>query len=137
MRTASITVHTQQPIATIQPQLHGQFIEYLGTCIYDGIWVGEQSPITNINGIRRSVAEALQQLHPPVIRWPRGCFADGYHWEDGIGPREQRPVRVANRWGRMRSSRTASGHTSFSTCAGWLAPNRGSTATWAAEPRVS
>ena len=99
MHTASITVHLQQPIATIQPQLHGQFIEHLGTCIYDGIWVGEQSSIPNINGIRRSVVEALQQLHPPVIRWPGGCFADGYHWEDGIGPRDQRPVRVANRWG--------------------------------------
>ena len=99
MRTASITVHTQQPIATIQPQLHGQFIEHLGTCIYDGIWVGERSSIPNINGIRRSVVEALQRLHPPVIRWPGGCFADGYHWEDGIGPRDQRPVRVANRWG--------------------------------------
>jgi len=68
MRTASITVHTNQPIATIQPQLHGQFIEHLGTCIYDGIWVGERSSIANINGIRRSVVEALQQLHPPVIR---------------------------------------------------------------------
>ncbi len=99
MHTASITVHLQQPIATIQPQLHGQFIEHLGTCIYDGIWVGEPSPIPNINGIRRSVVEALQRIRPPVIRWPGGCFADGYHWEDGIGPRDQRPVRVANRWG--------------------------------------
>ena len=61
--------------------------------------MGEQSAIPNIAGIRRDVVEALQQLRPPVIRWPGGCFADGYHWEDGIGPREQRPVRVANRWG--------------------------------------
>lgn len=99
MRTASVTAHLQQPIATIQPQLHGQFIEHLGTCIYDGIWVGEQSSIPNINGIRRDVVEALKQIHPPVIRWPGGCFADGYHWKDGIGSRDQRPVRVANRWG--------------------------------------
>jgi alpha-N-arabinofuranosidase len=99
MPSASITVHLQQPIATIQPQLHGQFIEHLGTCIYDGIWVGEQSTTPNINGIRRDVVEALQQIRPPVIRWPGGCFADGYHWMDGIGPRDQRPVRVANRWG--------------------------------------
>jgi len=99
MPTAAITVHLQDPIATIQPHLHGQFIEHLGSCIYDGIWVGEQSAIPNITGIRRDVVEALHQLRPPVIRWPGGCFADGYHWEDGIGPREQRPVRVANRWG--------------------------------------
>lgn len=100
MPAASIAVHLQQPIATIQPQLHGQFIEHLGACIYDGIWVGEQSPIPNIRGMRRSVVEALRRIRPPVIRWPGGCFADGYHWEDGIGPRETRPVRVANRWGR-------------------------------------
>lgn len=99
MQPAAITVHLQQPIAAIQPQLHGQFIEHVGTCIYDGIWVGDHSAIPNINGIRRDVVDALQQIQPPVIRWPGGCFADGYHWEDGIGPRDQRPVRVANRWG--------------------------------------
>jgi len=98
MRPATITVHLQEAIATIQPALHGQFIEHLGTCIYGGIWVGEGSPIPNIRGLRRSTVEALQQLKPPVVRWPGGCFADGYHWEDGIGPRQERPVRVANRW---------------------------------------
>jgi len=99
MRTASITVHIQQPIATIQPHLHGQFIEHVGTCIYNGIWVGERSSIPNIKGLRRAVVEALQQVHPPVVRWPGGCFAEGYHWEDGIGTRKRRPIRVANRWG--------------------------------------
>ena len=79
MRTASIRVHLRQPIATIQPHLHGQFIEHLGTCIYDGIWVGEQSAIPNVDGIRRGVVEALQQIRPPVIRWPGGCLAHGYH----------------------------------------------------------
>ena len=137
MRTASITVHLQQPIATIQPQLHGQFIEHLGTCIYDGIWVGEQSSIPNINGIRRGVVEALQQVHPPVIRWPGGCFADGYHWEDGIGPRDQRPVRVANRWGLDEIEPNGFGTHEFLDLCRLVGAEPGSTATWAAVPHVN
>jgi alpha-N-arabinofuranosidase len=65
----------------------------LGTCIYEGVWVGEDSPIPNIGGIRRDVVEALRQIRPPIIRWPGGCFADDYHWRDGIGPAESRPRR--------------------------------------------
>ena len=76
----------------IYPELQGHFIEFLGSCIYDGIWVGEDSEIPNYHGIRKDLVDAFQKLHPPVIRWPGGCFADVYHWRNGIGPREQRPV---------------------------------------------
>lgn len=79
----------------------GQFVEHLGRCIYDGIWVGSDSPIPNENGIRSDVLQALQELKIPVLRWPGGCFADDYHWEDGIGPRDQRPRRVNRHWERV------------------------------------
>ena len=70
----------------IAPELHSQFIEFLGTCISEGIWVGKDSPIPNIDGMRKAVVEALAALQPPVIRWPGGCYADAYHWRDGVGP---------------------------------------------------
>jgi len=83
--------------AIIQPELHGHFVEHLGGVVYDGIWVGPESSIPNIGGIRKSLVESLKKINPPVVRWPGGCFADGYHWRDGIGPRESRPRRFA-RW---------------------------------------
>lgn len=69
----------------IAPELHSQFIEFLGNCISDGIWVGKDSPIPNYNGLRKDVVDALKNLQPPVVRWPGGCYADMYHWRDGIG----------------------------------------------------
>ncbi len=83
----------------ISPGLHSQFIEHLGGCIHDGIWVGEDSPIRNIHGMRADVVEALARLAPPVIRWPGGCYADTYHWREGIGPRDQRKVRYNGNFG--------------------------------------
>ncbi len=83
--------------AVISPNIYGQFIEHLGRCIYDGIWVGTESPIPNRHGFRLATLEALRALAVPVFRWPGGCFADDYHWEDGIGPRERRPRRI-NLW---------------------------------------
>jgi len=73
------------------------FAEHLGGVIYDGVWVGEKSSIPNVNGIRRELVERLKAIKAPVIRWPGGCFADSYDWEDGIGPRDQRPRRT-NFW---------------------------------------
>jgi alpha-N-arabinofuranosidase len=70
----------------IAPELHSQFIEFLGTCISEGIWVGKDSKIPNYNGMRKDVVDALKKLQPPVIRWPGGCYADMYHWRDGVGP---------------------------------------------------
>lgn len=69
----------------IAPELHGQFIEFLGNCISEGIWVGKDSAIPNYNGMRKDVVDALKRLQPPLIRWPGGCYADMYHWRDGIG----------------------------------------------------
>ena len=83
----------------ISPELHSQFIEFLGTCIYDGIWVGEDSEIPNYAGMRKDVVDALKVLEPPVIRWPGGCYADTYHWRDGIGEREKRPVTYNENFG--------------------------------------
>lgn len=71
----------------IYPELQGHFIEFLGSCIYDGIWVGEDSEIPNYHGIRKDLVDAFRKLHPPVIRWPGGCYADVYHWRNGIGPK--------------------------------------------------
>jgi alpha-N-arabinofuranosidase len=94
---AHIEVFIDEPFATISPDLHGHFTEHIGGVVYDGIWVGEDSKIPNIGGIRTSLVEALRPLKPPVVRWPGGCFADSYNWHDGIGPRAQRPRRV-NFW---------------------------------------
>jgi alpha-N-arabinofuranosidase len=84
---------------TISRHIYGHFAEHLGRCIYGGIWVGEDSAIPNVRGIRRDVAEALRQINIPSLRWPGGCFADEYHWMDGIGPREGRPSMVNTHWG--------------------------------------
>ncbi|MBB2480708.1 alpha-N-arabinofuranosidase [Bacillus sp. APMAM] len=84
---------------TISKHIYGHFAEHLGRCIYEGIWVGEDSIIPNTKGIRNDVLEALKQLQIPVLRWPGGCFADEYHWKDGIGPRENRKRMVNTHWG--------------------------------------
>ena len=95
-----LTIDTAAPGARIAPEIYGQFAEHLGTGIYDGIWVGEDSPIPNTRGYRNDVVAALQALHVPVVRWPGGCFADEYHWRDGIGPRAERPVTRQHPLGR-------------------------------------
>src|SRR5947209_13313560 len=100
MSISRIKVDLNQQGGLIRPELYGQFIEHLGGCIEQGLWVGENSPIPNFGGIRSDVLDALRQLHPPVLRWPGGCFADDYHWEDGIGPRKDRPRRVNLWWGQ-------------------------------------
>lgn len=94
-----VDIVLDEKIGHISPYLHGQFAEHLGELIYPGIWVGEDSPIPNVNGLRKDVIDALKPLHLPVIRWPGGCFADGYHWRNGIGPRDQRSMRINYYWG--------------------------------------
>lgn len=98
---ARLTVDPASAIATIDPKVYGHFAEHLGRCIYDGAWVGEGSPIPNTSGFRNDVIAALRAMKAPVIRWPGGCFADLYHWEDGVGPREGRPRRVNVHWGEV------------------------------------
>jgi len=92
-----IEILTAEPIGTIAPEIYGHFAEHLGGVVYDGIWVGENSKIPNVDGIRKSLVDALVKIKPSVIRWPGGCFADSYDWRDGIGPRDKRPRRT-NFW---------------------------------------
>jgi alpha-L-arabinofuranosidase len=96
---ATLTIRLDEPRWVINRNIYGQFAEHLGRLIYDGIWVGEGSPIPNTRGIRNDVVIALKELHVPVLRWPGGCFADEYHWRDGIGPRDKRPRRPNSSWG--------------------------------------
>ena len=94
-----LVVHADQGTEVISRNIYGHFAEHLGRCIYGGIWVGQDSKIANTRGIRNDVVEALRQIKIPVLRWPGGCFADEYHWKDGIGPRERRPCMVNTNWG--------------------------------------
>ena len=93
----------------ISPELHSHFIEMLGGCIYDGIWVGEDSKIPNIRGIRKEFVEAFKAIAPPVIRWPGGCYADTYHWRNGIGRRSERPVTFNENFGTFELDTNAFG----------------------------
>jgi alpha-N-arabinofuranosidase len=101
MNKTCLTLHPADTFAIINPNIYGHFSEHLGRCIYDGLWVGEASPIPNVGGFRTDIIEALRRLKPPVIRWPGGCFADDYHWQDGIGPRDRRPRRINIHWGEV------------------------------------
>ena len=103
-------VHADQPGATVSRNLFGQFAEHLGFGIYGGIWVGEGSPIPNTRGYRNDVVAALRRLEVPVVRWPGGCFADEYHWREGVGPRAQRPVRVNTNWGGVEENNAFGTH---------------------------
>lgn len=112
-----VSVHEQtkgQPI--IPAELFGQFSEHLGRCIYEGIWVGPDSDIPNVDGYRTDVLEALKALHIPVLRWPGGCFADEYHWMEGIGPQEGRRKIVNNNWGGTLEDNSFGTHEFLNLC---------------------
>lgn len=94
MVDTTLRIDLSAPIGTISPRLYGHFAEHLGRCCYDGLWVGTQSSIAQRAGFRSDVLAALQALPVPLLRWPGGCYADHYHWRDGIGPADQRPVRL-------------------------------------------
>jgi alpha-N-arabinofuranosidase len=98
---ARIEILLDEPIGTIAPEIYGHFAEHLGGVVYDGIWVGENSKIPNVGGIRRELIERLRQIQAPVVRWPGGCFADSYDWRDGVGPMSERPTRT-NFWVNTR-----------------------------------
>ena len=113
---AELTVHADQPRGTINRNLYGQFAEHLGRCIYEGLWVGEDSPIPNTRGIRNDVVAALKNLQVPVLRWPGGCFADEYHWQDGVGPRDKRVPMVNTNWGGVKETNQFGTHEFFDLC---------------------
>lgn len=105
-----------QSKGTIHKNIYGHFSEHLGRCIYDGIYVGESSPIPNVNGMRTDVVEALKKLDIPVLRWPGGCFADTYHWRDGIGPKAQRKRIVNTNWGGVTEDNSFGTHEFMELC---------------------
>jgi alpha-L-arabinofuranosidase len=100
----------------INKDIYGHFAEHLGRCIYDGIWVGPDSEIPNYNGYRLDVLEALKELKVPVLRWPGGCFADTYHWKNGIGPRDQRPTLLNTFWGSVIEDNSFGTHEFLDLC---------------------
>ena len=100
----------------INKNIYGQFAEHLGRCIYDGIWVGKNSSIPNVNGYRKDLLEALQALKIPVLRWPGGCFADTYHWKNGIGPLNERPKVKNVFWGGTVDDNSFGTHEFLNLC---------------------
>ena len=114
--SASIHIDARHPGATINKNLYGQFSEHLGRCIYGGLFVGKDSPIPNVNGMRTDVVEALKKLQVPVLRWPGGCFADEYHWRDGIGPQEGRRRMVNTNWGGVVEDNSFGTHEFIELC---------------------
>jgi len=111
-----VTLHPDQARDTISRMIYGQFAEHLGGCVYGGIWVGEDSPIPNTRGYRNDAIKAIRDLGVPVLRWPGGCFADDYHWRDGIGPKEKRPTLINNNWGGTKEDNSFGTHEFLDFC---------------------
>ena len=113
---AKISLDRSRSAGSISRYIYGHFAEHLGRCIYGGIFVGKDSPIPNVNGIRTDVVEAMKRLNLPVLRWPGGCFADEYHWRDGIGPLEQRKRMVNTNWGGVVEDNSFGTHEFLDLC---------------------
>jgi len=114
--SATLVIKADQPGAVINKNIYGQFSEHLGHCIYEGVWVGENSPIPNTRGLRNDVVAALKKLKVPVLRWPGGCFADEYHWKDGIGARTNRPSMINTHWGGVVEDNSFGTHEFMDFC---------------------
>ncbi len=110
---AKLYVNAKNKKGKINKELYGHFSEHLGRCIYEGIYVGENSEIPNVNGMRTDVVNALKQIKVPVLRWPGGCFADEYHWKDGIGPKETRKKMINTHWGGVVEDNSFGTHEFF------------------------
>ena len=115
-QNSTVTIHADQGKNIINKEIYGQFAEHLGSCIYGGLWVGPQSNIPNTDGYRNDVLKALIDLKVPVLRWPGGCFADEYHWMDGIGPRDKRPKMQNNNWGGTIEDNSFGTHEFLNLC---------------------
>lgn len=111
-----IIVNADQGKYQISRYIYGQFAEHLGHCIYGGLWVGKNSSIPNTRGIRNDVVKALKAIQVPVIRWPGGCFADTYHWMDGIGPQQDRAKIVNVNWGNVTEDNAFGTHEFLDLC---------------------
>lgn len=111
-----LVIEADQGNETISRHIYGHFSEHLGRCIYEGYWVGEDASIPNTRGIRNDVVQALRNIRIPNLRWPGGCFADEYHWMDGIGPREQRPKMINTHWGGVVEDNSFGTHEFLDLC---------------------
>lgn len=111
--TVDVVIDAKKPGPIINKNVYGQFMEHLGAGVYGGIWVGPDSKIPNTKGWRNDVVGALKNLQVPLVRWPGGCFADEYHWREGIGPRAQRPVKVNTTWGGVEENNAVGTHEFF------------------------
>ena len=113
---ATIHINETESLGRIAPEIYGHFSEHLGRCIYEGIFVKPDSGIPHVNGMRTDVVEALKEIRVPVLRWPGGCFADEYHWKDGIGPLENRKRMVNTHWGGVVEDNSFGTHEFFELC---------------------
>lgn len=113
---AKLYITPAKKVGHINPELQGHFSEHLGRCIYEGIFVGENSDIPNTKGMRNDVVQALKDIKIPVLRWPGGCFADEYHWMDGIGPKEKRKKMINTHWGGVVEDNSFGTHEFFELC---------------------
>ncbi|WP_348798101.1 alpha-N-arabinofuranosidase [Flavobacterium adhaerens] len=111
-----ITIKNTANAPTIDKNIYGHFAEHLGRCIYGGFFVGDTSKIPNTAGVRNDIIDALKKLKIPNLRWPGGCFADTYHWKDGIGPKEQRPTIVNKWWGGVTEDNSFGTHDFLNLC---------------------
>ncbi|MCH5272421.1 MAG: alpha-N-arabinofuranosidase [Lachnospiraceae bacterium] len=113
---AKLYINPAMKLGKINKELYGNFSEHLGRCIYEGLYVGEDSPIPNTNGMRNDVVNALKEMKLPVLRWPGGCFADEYHWEDGVGPKESRKKMINTHWGGVLEDNSFGTHEFMELC---------------------
>ena len=107
---ASVRLISTEPGPVISRHIYGHFSEHLGRCIYDGFWVSDTSTLPRKDRIRLDIVEALKKIKIPNLRWPGGCFADEYHWRDGIGPRQQRPKMINTNWGNVMEDNSFGTH---------------------------
>ena len=116
MKKISILINADDRLGHISPEIYGHFSEHLGRCIYNGIYVGENSPIPNTDGIRNDIIEAFRNIKAPVFRWPGGCFAEEYHWQDGIGEKALRRKIVNTNWGGVTEDNSFGTHEFMRFC---------------------
>ena len=116
-QTAGVILHPADPKIIINKNIYGHFAEHLGHCIYEGIYVGDSNRIIpNTEGVRNDIIAALKKLKVPVLRWPGGCFADTYHWKDGVGPRKDRPTMINTWWGGVTEDNSFGTHDFLNFC---------------------
>jgi alpha-N-arabinofuranosidase len=114
--TVNVQVQAANPTTVISKHIYGHFSEHLGRCIYDGFWVKDSLNVPKKDRIRLDIVEALKKIQIPNLRWPGGCFADEYHWRDGIGVRDQRPKMINTNWGNVTEDNSFGTHEFLELC---------------------